>query len=241
MKKQFNVLPKLAALSVLAAFAAPAMAQQAGDNMVNAGWAHIGLHQSSEQLKVNGNTIPGTGASVDNADTLILQFTHFFTDNIAVTSDLGIPPTMKLNGAGPLLQGLGQIGTAKLWSPAIVAKYFFGEPTSSFRPYVGAGLTYVWYSNIKLNSGLTQLLGTVAAGNPNAQTSASLSSNLVPVANIGFAYNFDKNWSANLGFSYVPLKTKADLTTQTPNGPVHSTTKLTLDPLVSVLTVGYKF
>ncbi|MFJ2989244.1 OmpW family protein [Collimonas sp. NPDC087041] len=241
MKKQFKVLPKLAALSLLAAFAAPAMAQQAGDNVVNAGWAHIGLHQSSEELKVGGNTIPGTGASVDNADTLIVQFTHFFTDNIALTTDLGVPPTMKLNGAGPVLQGLGQIGTAKLWSPAIVLKYYFGESTSTFRPYVGAGLSYVWYSDIKLNSGLTNLLGAVAAGNPNAQTTASLSSNLVPVANAGFAYNFDKNWSANLSFSYVPLKTKADLTTQTANGPVHSTTKLTLDPLVSVLTIGYKF
>jgi outer membrane protein len=240
MKKQFTVLPKLAALSVLAAFAAPAMAQQAGDNVVNIGWAHIKLNESSEPLKVGGNTIPGTGATVDNEDTLIIQFTRFLTDNIAVTADMGIPPTMKLNGGG-VLQPLGRIATAKQWSPAVLAKYYFGDANSAFRPYVGAGAAYVWYSDIKLDSGLTQLLGDLAARDPSAPTSASLSSSFVPVVNVGAAYNFDKNWSANFSLSYVRLSTKADLTTQTAAGPVHSTTKLTLNPLVSVLTVGYRF
>ncbi|WP_211464466.1 OmpW/AlkL family protein [Collimonas silvisoli] len=240
MKKQFNVLPKLAALSVLAAFAAPAMAQQAGDNVVNAGWAHIGLNQSSELLKINGTAIPNTGAHVSDADTLILQFTHFFTDNIAVTADLGIPPKFKLNGAGAL-QSQGQIGTANQWSPALLAKYYFGDANSQFRPYVGAGAAYVWYSNIKINNNFQQLLGAVA-GNPGAPTSADLSSSLAPVANVGMVYNFDKNWSANFSLSYVKLSTKADLKTQRLDGTTsHATTKLTLDPLVSVLTIGYKF
>lgn len=240
MKKQFTVLPKLAALSVLAAFAVPAMAQQAGDNVVNAGWAHIAPQDSSELLKINGNAVPNTGAGVSNTDTLILQFTHFFTDNFAVTADMGIPPKFKLNGEGNL-QGVGQIGTAKQWSPALLAKYYFGDANSKFRPYVGAGAAYVWYSDVKLNDKFTQTLSLATARNTTSHTSADLSSSLVPVANIGMAYNFDKNWSANFSLSYVKLKTKADLTTQTPAGPVHSTTKLTLDPFVTVLTVGYRF
>jgi len=238
MKKQFNVLPKLAALSVLAAFAAPAMAQQAGDNVVNFGWAHIGLNQSSEPLKLGTITVPNSGAHVSNADTAILQLTHFFTDNIAVTADLGIPPKFKLSGAGSL-NALGQLGTATQWSPAILAKYYFGDANSQFRPFVGAGAAYVWYSNIKLTNSLTGLLG---GGDPKASTSADLSSSFVPVANIGIAYNFDKNWSANFSLSYVPLDTKADLTTHHGDGSTtHATTKITLNPLVSVLTVGYKF
>ncbi|SFB39963.1 outer membrane protein [Collimonas sp. OK607] len=238
MKKQFNVLPKLAALSVLAAFAVPAMAQQAGDNLINAGWAHIGLNQSSEPLKLGTFTVPNSGAHVSNADTLLLSFTHFITDNIAVTADLGIPPKFKLSGEGSL-NGLGQLGTATQWSPALLAKYYFGDANSQFRPYVGAGAAYVWYSNIKLTSSLTGLLG---GGDPGASTSADLSSSFVPVANIGMAYNFDKNWSANVSLSYVPLKTKADLSTRHSDGSTtHATTKITLNPLVSVLSVGYKF
>ncbi|GAC1327345.1 MAG: outer membrane beta-barrel protein [Collimonas sp.] len=238
MKKQFKVLPKLAALSVLAAIAVPAMAQQAGDNLVNAGWAHIGLNQSSEPLKLGTVTVPGSGAHVSNADTLLLSFTHFFTDNIAVSADLGIPPKFKLTGSGTL-SGLGQLGTATQWSPALLAKYYFGDANSQFRPYLGAGAAYVWYSNIKLSSSLTGLL---AGGDPGASTSADLSSSFVPVANVGMAYNFDKNWSANVSFSYVPLKTKADLSTRHSDGTTtHATTKITLNPMVSVLSVGYKF
>lgn len=238
MKKQNNLLPKLAALSVLAALAAPAMAQQAGDNVVNAGWAHIGLNQSSEPLKIGAFTVPGSGAHVSNADTVILQFTHFFTDNIAVTADFGIPPKFKLDGEGSL-NGLGRLGTAKQWSPALLAKYYFGDANSQFRPYVGAGAAYVWYSDVKLTNNLTGLL---AGGDPGASTSADLSSSFVPVANVGLAYNFNKNWSANVSLSYVPLKTKVDLATHHSNGSTsHATTKVTLNPLVSVLTIGYKF
>ncbi|MEM4988501.1 OmpW family outer membrane protein [Collimonas sp. H4R21] len=238
MKKQFNVLPKLAALSVLAAFAAPAMAQQAGDNVVNVGWAHLGLNQSSEPLKLGTFTVPNSGAHVSNADTAILQLTHFFTDNIAVTADLGIPPKFKLSGAGSL-NSLGQLGTATQWSPAIVAKYFFGDANSQFRPFVGAGATYVWYSNIKLTSSLTGLLG---GGDAGASTSADLSSSFAPVGTVGMTYNFDKNWSASFSLSYVPLDTKADLSTRHSDGTTtHATTKITLNPLVSILTVGYKF
>jgi len=238
MKKQFKVLPKLAALSLLAACAAPAMAQQAGDNVVSVGWAHLGLNQSSEPLKLGTFTVPNSGAHVSNADTAILQMTHFFTDNIAVTADLGIPPKFKLSGAGSL-NGLGQLGTATQWSPAIVAKYYFGDANSQFRPFVGAGVTYVWYSNIKLTSSLTGLLG---GGDPGASTSADLSSSFSPVGTVGMAYNFDKNWSASFSLSYVPLDTKADLSTRHSDGTTtHATTKITLNPLVSILTVGYKF
>ena len=238
MKKQFKVLPKLAALSVLAAFAVPAMAQQAGDNLINAGWAHLGLNQSSEPLKLGTFTVPNSGAHVSNADTLLLSFTHFITDNIAVTADLGIPPKFKLNGSGSL-NGLGQLGTATQWSPAMLAKYYFGDANSQFRPYVGAGVTYVWYSNVKLTSSLTGLLN---GGDPGASTSADLSSSFAPVANVGMAYNFDKNWSANVSLAYVPLKTKADLSTRHSDGTTtHATTKITLNPLVTVLSVGYKF
>ncbi len=238
MKKQFKVLPKLAALSVLAAFAVPAMAQQAGDNLINAGWAHLGLNQSSEPLKLGTFTVPNSGAHVSNADTLLLSFTHFITDNIAVTADLGIPPKFKLDGSGSL-SGLGQLGTATQWSPALLAKYYFGDANSQFRPYVGAGVTYVWYSNVKLTSSLTGLLN---GGDPGASTSADLSSSFAPVANVGMAYNFDKNWSANVSLAYVPLKTKADLSTRHSDGTTtHATTKITLNPLVTVLSVGYKF
>jgi len=241
MKKHFAVLPKIAALTLLAAAAAPAMAQQAGDNVVGIGWFHLAPQDSSQNLVISGQTVPNTGASVDNANTLGLQFTHFYTDNWALSADAGIPPTFHLSGEGSL-QGV-HIGEAKQWSPAILAKYYFGDKTSQFRPFVGAGATYVWYSDVKLDSGFQQLLSSeISRGQTGAfPTSAKLSSSLTPVINAGMSYNIDKNWSVSLSVSYIPLKTTADLTTSTPVGDVHSSTKLTLNPIVSFLSVGYKF
>lgn len=232
MKKQNPTLSKLIALSIFAAFSAPAMAQQAGDNIVNVGWFHVAPQDSSSLLTVGGTQIPNSSASISKANTVGISFTHFLTDNVGVSADLGIPPTMKLYGEGSL-KGLGQVATGKLWSPAVLGKYYFGDKNSQFRPYVGAGISYVWYSNIKLGNSIQTLL--------HGPTSASLSSSFAPVANVGVSYNFDKNWSANFSVSYVKLKTTADLTTQTAAGTVRSSAKLTLDPIVTLLSVGYLF
>ncbi|KAF3999809.1 OmpW/AlkL family protein [Glaciimonas immobilis] len=241
MKKYLSVLPKFAALSLFSMAALPAMAQQAGDNIVGLGWFHLAPQDSSQNLTIGGNTVPNTGAGVSTADTLGLQFSHFLTDNWVISADAGIPPKFKLDGEG-ILQGT-HIGSAKQWSPAVLVKYYFGDKNSQFRPFVGAGATYVWYSDIKLDPAFQQKLsGVISRGRTGAlTTSADLSSSLAPVVSAGASYNFDAHWSVGFSVSYIPLKTKADLKTSTPGGDVHSTTKLTLDPIVSFLSVGYKF
>ncbi|RFB70664.1 MULTISPECIES: OmpW family outer membrane protein [unclassified Herbaspirillum] len=246
MKQQFSLLPKIAALSIAAAFAAPAMAQTAGSNIVNLGWFHLAPQDSSETLRVNSpiqTTLPGSGAAVGNADTLGIAFTHFFTDNFALTTDVGIPPTFKLTGTGTLASA-GELGKAKQWSPAIIAKWYFGDGNSKFRPFVGAGVSYVWYSDVELTS---QFQGALASRFSNGATTAGkstadLSSSLAPVLNVGATYNFDQNWSLGFSVAYIPLKTKADITTTLPTGTqFKSSTSLTLNPIVTFLSVGYKF
>ncbi|MCA1324766.1 OmpW/AlkL family protein [Herbaspirillum sp. alder98] len=246
MKQQFSLLSKIAVLSIGAAFAAPAMAQTAGSNIVNLGWFHLAPQDSSETLRINSpaafaGPVAGTGASVGNADTLGLAFTHFFTDNFAVTTDVGIPPTFKLTGTGTLA-GVGEVGKAKQWSPAVIAKWYFGDGNSQFRPFVGAGVSYVWYSDVELSSQFQRTLSTRFAGVPGAKSTADLNSSWAPVLNVGATYNFDKNWSLGFSVAYIPLKTKADITTTLPNNvQVKSSTSLTLNPIVTFLSVGYKF
>lgn len=244
MQKPFSLLPKIAALSVMAACAAPAMAQTAGSNIVNLGWFHLAPQDSSDPLRLStGAAVPNSGATISNSDTVGLAFTHFFTDNFALTADLGLPPTFHLNGTGSLA-GLGEIGKAKQWSPAIVAKWYFGDGNSKFRPFVGAGVSYVWYDSIELNDGIQRQLSSIYTGglSTSAKSTADLSSSWAPVLNLGAVYNFDKNWSVGFSVSYLPLKTDADITTTLPNGAkVHSTTSLTINPIVSFLSVGYKF
>lgn len=242
MKRSFRVFRNMTAVSALALASLPAAAQSAGSNVVNLGWFHFDTHDSSEPLTFTQGpfvgTVPGSGAEVGSADTLGLAYTRFFTDNFALTFDIGVPPKFDLDGKGSLA-GLGHLGSARQWSPALVAKWFFGRPDDRFRPFVGFGATYVWYSDVNLSDSLA---GQVTGGAPGGSASADLSSSWAPVANLGMVYNIDKRWSIGLSVSYIPLDTDAKITGRVGNTVVsRSRTNLTLDPLVTFLSVGYRF
>jgi outer membrane protein len=250
MKKPFKALSCAAALSALAAFSLPAAAQSAGSNVFGVGWFHLSPNDSSEPLTRTGTIQPGpiagSGATIDSADTLGLTVTHFWTDNLATTLDFGIPPRFHLSAQGASLAAAGvtDIGSAKQWSPAIVGKWFFGDANSKFRPFIGGGVTYVWYSGVQLSQAFQNAAALTSGTGVNGAASAHLSSSWAPVANIGATYNFDKNWSASFSVSYIPLKTNADVTAQNPNpaiGTQTSRTTLTINPLVTLLSVGYTF
>jgi len=241
--KQIKTIGVAAALLVSAA----AQAQSAGDIVASVGWFHFAPQESSKPLTVNalGTSVTesGTGASVDSSDTFGLTATYFFTDHIATTAVFGIPPKFRITGTGSL-SALGQFGSAYEWSPTLLLKYYFNEAQSRFRPYVGAGASYVWYSGVDLNSAVSsgsflysQTYGTALQG----PTTAKLSSSLAPVFNAGFAYNIDKHWSVDVSLSYMLLSTHATLTTQSKVGTVTSTTKLTLNPIISYVGIGYRF
>ena len=239
-------------LTTAACFAAfgwttAAHAQAAGDIVLNAGWFHLAPQDSSHPLKVSAlgttATKTGSGASVDNSNTGGVTLNYFVTDNIAVEGVFGYPPKMQLDGNGTLAP-LGKLGSAKEWSPALLLKYYFGKADSTFRPYVGAGVSYVWYSDVKLEPALatgaflqTPQTGSLLTG----RTTADLSSSFAPVFNAGITYNFSKHWSANFSVSYLTFSTKATLTTQSAAGTVRSETRLRINPLVTFASIGYKF
>jgi outer membrane protein len=224
-----------------------AQAQSAGDFVADVGWFHLAPQDSSKPLTVNalGTSVTeaGTGATVDDSDTFGLTGTYFFTDHIATTAVFGIPPKFHLTGTGSLA-ALGQIGSAYEWSPTLLLKYYFNDAQSRFRPYLGAGGSYVWYSGVKLSQAVSsgsflysQTYGTALEGT----TTAKLSSSFVPVINAGFAYNIDKHWSVDVSLSYMWLSTRATLTTHSEVGTVTSSTKLKLDPIISFVSIGYRF
>ncbi|GLU34097.1 OmpW family outer membrane protein [Trinickia caryophylli] len=238
---------RVIALAAACSFAAAAHAQSAGDIVLNAGWFHLAPQVSSQPISITAlgatSTVSGSGAMLDSADTIGLTATYFVTDHIAAEAVLGIPPRFTLSGSGTL-SSLGQMGTAYEWSPTVLLKYYFNDAQSRFRPYVGAGGSYVWYSGVKLSSAVasgaflySSTYGTALEGT----TTAKLSSSFAPVVNAGFAYNFDKHWSAGLSISYMWLSTRATLTTHSSVGTVTSSAKIHVNPIVTFASVGYRF
>lgn len=238
---RFAAFSTLSAFSALAMLASPASAQTAGSNVFNVGWFHLYTDDSSQPLTRTSPppsfTYAGSGSSVGSADTLGIAYTRYLTDHFSLTLDAGVPPKFKLDGSGTLAP-LGRLGTAKQWSPAIVAKWHFGEPTQKWRPYVGVGVTHVWYSSVNLSPSLQ---GLVTGGTGTA--TANLSSSWAPVANVGVNYSLNEKWSIGFSLSYIPLDTDAEIIGRNAAGTVISrhNTNLTLDPYVGFLSIGYRF
>jgi len=238
---------KLLALAALAALASSsAMAQQAGDWQVGAGWFHLSPQDSSKPLTLTSpvpSVLAGSGAKVGNSDTLGLNLTYFIDSHWAVEGVMGIPPKFELTGSGTLAN-VGELGEARQWSPTVLGKYYFNEGSDKFRPYVGLGATYVWYSGVNLTPSLQGALGNQLHQPPlSTVTTAKLDSSFAPVFNVGVAYQFDPHWGMSFSVSYIPLKTKAKLTTTSVGGfPVAtSEASLKLNPIVPYLALTYTF
>lgn len=221
-----------------------AHAQTAGTTVVSAGWFRLMPQSESVPLRttnIGGAPVnivsSGSGAKIEDADTLALAVSYFFTDNISGELVAGIPPRHKVTGEGTLAR-FGELASVRQWSPAILAKYHFGTAQQRFRPYVGLGLNYTWFTDGKITS--TQFSN--ATFGPGATTSVKADSSWNPVFNIGATYAMTDRWILGLSVSYLPLKTKATLNTHTATGvPITSETSIKIRPVVTLLTVGYAF
>ncbi|CAM2167205.1 outer membrane protein [Paraburkholderia sacchari] len=233
----------LAATAALACVSG-AYAQSANTFYVTTGWFHFAPQDSSDPLKIDSAggrpvnlAIPNTGASISSSDTVGLSLGYFVTDHIATEAELGIPPKFDLYGSGSFNQ-FGKVGEARLWSPALLLKYYFNTPEAKFRPYAGIGFTYVWFTDAKITN------PTFEHGVLGGPTSVSTDRSWAPVFNIGFNYNFTKHWFAGFSLSYIPVSVIATFDTTVANQLAtqrRSEAKIHLNPLVTFLKVGYNF
>lgn len=145
----------ICSLAVVAALVSPSVfAHKQGDFVLRVGAASVVPNDSSdkilgsqEELKVDSNTQLG------------LTFGYMFTDNISLELLAATPFSHDISTD---LLGLGDIADTKHLPPTLMVQYYFGEPQSKFRPYVGAGLNYTiffdeGFNNKAKNVGLTDL------------------------------------------------------------------------------------
>lgn len=234
------------ATAALALFACHgAWAQKAGDVVLGAGWLQYAPRESSTPLRFTSpveREVPGSGASLPSANTLGLNVHYFVTDQWAVEGVFGVPPRLKLEGEGTLA-GIGQLGSARLYGPSVLAKYFFGQPNDKLRLSAGVGLTYARFGDTRLTSGLQNTLGGALGLPPGASsTSAKIDNRFGPVFNLGVNYAFTERLGVTLSVSYVRMKTKATLTTSA-NGNAVATaeSRLTLNPVIPFAYLTYKY
>ena len=200
MTTRFRLRPLTAAL-LAAALALPATAS-AQNWLVRARAIDIAPNVSSSV----------GGLDVDDAWTGELDFSYFFTKNVAVELILATAKhEVTLNG-----QSLGKVGVLP---PTITLQYHFTD-LGAFKPYVGGGLniTYFYDNGLRLGNTPLQINSTSTNGALQA----------------GFDYEFKKNWYFNFDYKYIWLSTPVSA-----NGV--KITDLKIDPSVWGIGLGYRF
>ncbi|OTG67903.1 hypothetical protein B9T25_07950 [Acinetobacter sp. ANC 4470] len=153
--------------------------------------------------------------------------------------------------------------TARAWTPVLEAQYQFGKSgVNKFRPYVGAGLMYAYFNDIKLNGQIESDLivaghmiqnvldnkagaaldGKISSGEMRVKVDADDA--IAPVVTAGFTYDLNENWYGVASVSYAKLSNKAtiNVVNQTTGAElIHATTKIDIDPIITYLGVGYRF
>ncbi|WP_445115399.1 OmpW/AlkL family protein [Acinetobacter sp. WZC-1] len=234
-------------------------------------------------------TSEGTGLEAQDVDTLGLMGSYYFTDHLSIEMKAGIPPRVDIKGIGqvfaPLrgrdeispgigldlnkdipitnLSGPSKAASARAWTPAIELQYQFGKSgVNKFRPYLGIGVMYAYFNDLKLDPGIESDL--IAAGHmiqnihdnkagqslDNKTSSADPRVKLeaedawAPMVTAGFTYDFNPNWFAVASVSYAKLggdSTIEVIDNNTGNQLIHSKTKIDIDPIMTYMGIGYRF
>lgn len=161
------------------------------------------------------------------------------------------------------LDSYSKAATARAWTPVLEIQYQFGTSgVNKFRPYLGAGLMYAYFNDVKLNKGIESDLvsaghmiqniydekagaaldGKESSGEMRVKVKANDA--IAPVVTAGFTYDITPSWFATASVSYAKLNNKAtiDVVNKTTNEKlIHASTKIDIDPVITFVGLGYRF
>jgi len=126
----------LATFVLMASGAAVAQDFQAGTVLVRARAVHLDSANKDST---------GLGLTINNKTLPEVDFSYFFSKNIAAELILTVPQKQTVSSNGTA------IGTLRHLPPTLTVQYHFD--TAGFKPYVGAGVNYTRFSSVSLLGG----------------------------------------------------------------------------------------
>ncbi len=207
-----------------------ALAQQAGTWSVSVGVTRISPSVKSDNLASPAGVAAFPNAQVDvNSNAQVTGAVNYMaTDNINIHVPLGLGFKHDITGAGALA-GVGKVAESSALPITVLGQYRFFDANARFRPYAGAGLSYVKFYRERGSTLLTALT------NPGgAPTGVSFESKLAPTLQLGGVFNINDKWFVEGSYTKTRLKTRGTLTTG-------HTIDVRLDPSSLCLHLGYKF
>lgn len=211
-KAVFAVLLPLAA-AVTPLVQAPAVqAKEAGDWIIRARAIMVEPDESAD-ISIGGKPAISTTVMPE------LDFTYFFTDNLAVELILAVTPH-DVKAKGTVL-GNVDLGDVTLLPPTLTLQYHF-LPQEAMSPYVGVGVNYTRFFDKDVPAG-----GVV--------TDIDYDSSFGLALQAGIDYFLNDRWLINVDVKKVWINTDVSINA----GAV--TADVDIDPWIFGLGVGYRF
>jgi outer membrane protein len=203
-----------------------AFAQQAGSFSASIGVTRISPSVSSDNL--TAPSLPNTKVDVNSNTQVTGAVNYMATDNIAIHVPLGFGFKHEITGDGAI-KGVGKLAETRALPITAIAQYRFLESNATFRPFVGAGVSYVRFYKEKGTGVLTAITNPGGPG-----TGVKFESKFAPTFQIGAVFNLNERWYLEAAYDKTLLKTRGTLTTG-------QTIDVKLNPNAYTFQVGYKF
>jgi len=184
----------------------------------------FGVTEYTTHSKTNGvsgiGVPPGADAETGNATTVILVYERMVTPNVGVELVLGVPPRIKAKATGTVAFLGDDVLSAKNLAPTLLANYHFGAPGDTWRPYLGAGINYTKFIDVK----------------SKLATDVEMSDSTGWAVHAGVDYALSKDWG--LFASVSALKVKSKLVA---SGTTVLQTTIDFRPIVYSFGASYRF
>ncbi|MEL7538290.1 MAG: OmpW family outer membrane protein [Pseudomonadota bacterium] len=205
------------------------MAYEKGTWFIRGGVANVDPDASSSPLNLDGTDIGSSSADVDDGTALSLMFGYMLTDNWAIELLASSPFTHDINAnTGALGLGTVAAGETSHLPPTLSLQYWFGNPESTWRPYVGAGINYTLFFDEDVDG---QLEGVLGSGDLSLDDSVGLA------LQAGFDYTLTDSLALSVGVWWADIDTDAEF-----SFPANTlTTDVEIDPLVYSISLSWNF
>lgn len=176
----------------------------------------------------SGPVTPGfPGSEVGVSDSVMpeVDFTYMLTDNIGAEL---IVATTKHDAQGRgTLSGFDELASTWVLPPTLTLQYHFA-PGAKVRPYVGAGVNYTIFYSTKASDALEKAIGS---------TTVKMDDSFGYAVQAGIDIDLSEKMFLNLDVKYIDIDTAARLRT----GAVTNTARISIDPIVAGVGVGFRF
>jgi len=163
---------KVLAVACAMACALPALADK----------GEFGVRVRALYMSVDSDTSPNLNVDVEDRWIPEVDFSYWMTDNLALELVLTYPQKHDVDQNGR------KIGSVKHLPPTLMLQYHF-MPKQTFQPYVGIGVNYTKFSDVKLAGGAVDM--------DNDSTGLALQ--------VGFDYRLSKTMYLNVDAKKIDI------------------------------------